>query len=96
MNGARVGPRAFFSRADSGVIVDGRLTASPYRVQAVGAPGTISVALTRVGGIVGQLGLIYGRTRLTVSEEKAIDLPAAPSARRRPHMTHLRVRPADI
>jgi uncharacterized protein YlxW (UPF0749 family) len=79
LNGARIGPRAWFARADNGVVVDGRVVTSPYRLQAVGAPDTISVALTRVGGIVGQLGLIYGRTRFTVAEQKAIDLPAAPN-----------------
>jgi uncharacterized protein YlxW (UPF0749 family) len=77
VNGARIGPRAWFARADAGVVVDGRTITSPYRVQAVGSPDTISVALTRVGGIVGQLGLIYARTRFTVADQKTIDLPAA-------------------
>lgn len=79
VNGARLGPRAWFAKVDNGIVVDGRTMTTPYRVQAIGASDTISVALTRVGGIVGQLGLIYGRTRFTVSEQSVIDLPASPS-----------------
>ncbi|OLC57246.1 MAG: hypothetical protein AUH85_03835 [Chloroflexi bacterium 13_1_40CM_4_68_4] len=79
INGSRVEPRAWFSGSSAGgVVVDGTLMTSPYRVQAIGSPDTISVALTRTGGIVGQFGLIYGRTRFTVAQQKLIDLPAAP------------------
>lgn len=77
INGSRVAPRAWFSGLSGGVVVDGTLMTSPYRVQAVGSPDTISVALTRIGGIVSQFGLIYGRTRFTVAQQKLIDLPAA-------------------
>jgi uncharacterized protein YlxW (UPF0749 family) len=79
INGSRVAPRAWFAPGNNGVVVDGRLMTSPYRVQAIGAPSTISVAMTRVGGIVGQLGLIYSKTRFTVAEQNIIDLPAAPN-----------------
>ncbi len=78
INGQRVGPRSWFARVSGGVTVDGLLASSPYRVQAIGSPDTISVALTRTGGIVGQLGLIYGRTRFLVTQERLIDLAAAP------------------
>ena len=80
VNGRRVGPRSWFAHADGGVTIDGQLVLNPYRVQAVGAPDTIRVALTRTGGIVGQLELIYGRTRFIVSTVSVVDLPAAPAA----------------
>jgi uncharacterized protein YlxW (UPF0749 family) len=78
VNGLRVGPRSWFARTPTGLILDTQALASPYRVHAVGAPETISVALTRTGGIIGQFGLIYSGTRFLVTEEKLIDLPAAP------------------
>ncbi len=78
INGQRIGPRTWFARATGGVMVDGQLVSTPYRVQAIGSPETISVALTRTGGIIGQFGLIYGRTRFLVTQEKLIDLSAAP------------------
>jgi len=80
VNGRRVGPRSWFARTDGGVTIDGQLVSSPYRVQAIGAPETIRVALTRTGGIVGQLELIYGKTRFLVSTVSVVDLPAAPAA----------------
>lgn len=80
VNGVRIGPRSWIARAQGGVLVDGQFVSSPYRVQAVGAPETISVALTRTGGIIGQLGLIYARTRFSVTSERLIDLAAAPRA----------------
>lgn len=79
VNGVRVGPRSWFGRTGSGVALDGRQLASPYGVVAIGAPETIAVALTRTGGIIGQLSLIYGRTRFVVTQQRAIELPAAPS-----------------
>ncbi len=78
ISGQRVGPRSWLARASGGLMLDNRLLTSPYRVQAVGSPETISVALTRTGGIVGQLNLIYARTRFVVVSEKLIELPAAP------------------
>ena len=78
INGQRVGPRSWFARASGGISVDGQLVTTPYRVQAIGSPDTISVALTRTGGIIGQLGLIYARTRFLVTQDKVIDLPPAP------------------
>ncbi len=80
VNGVRIGPRAWFGKAPDGLAIGDRVVSSPYRVQAIGAPETVAVALTRTGGIIGQLGLIYGRTRFIVTQETALDLPpAAPS-----------------
>jgi uncharacterized protein YlxW (UPF0749 family) len=80
INGHRVGPRSWFAKASDGVSLDGQVVSSPYLLQAIGAPETIRVALTRTGGIVGQLELIYGKTRFLVSTASVIDLPAAPAA----------------
>ncbi len=78
VNGQRVGPRSWVARAAGGMLIDGSAVTSPFVVQAIGAPDTIAVALTRTGGIIGQFGLIYGRTRFLVTEDKVVDLPAAP------------------
>jgi uncharacterized protein YlxW (UPF0749 family) len=80
VSGVRVGPRSWFGKAAGGVAVDGQVVTSPYRVQAVGAPETITVALTRTGGIVSQFQLIYARTRFLVTQERSLELPAAPRA----------------
>ncbi len=79
VNGVRVGPRTWFGRSASGVFVDGREIASPYSVMAIGAPETMAVALTRMGGIIGQFGLIYGRTRFIVTQQRAIELGPGPA-----------------
>lgn len=80
INGVRVTPRTWFGKAEGGVVVAERVVTTPYRVQAIGAAETIAVALTRTGGIIGQLSLIYGRTRFTVTQESALDLPPGTSS----------------
>lgn len=76
VNGVRVGPRSWFAKAPSGIAVDGRDLGGPYSVWAVGSSETMAVALTRTGGIIGQLSLIYGRTHFLVSQQRGLDLPA--------------------
>lgn len=76
-NGQRIGPRSYFDGSNGTIAIDGREVASPYVLHAIGSPETISVALTRTGGIIGQFGLIYARTRFLVKEERVLDLPAA-------------------
>ena len=76
VNGVRVGPRSWFAKVPTGIAIDTRAVTGPYSVLAIGAPETIAVALTRTGGIVGQFGLIYGRTRFLVTQQRALELPA--------------------
>lgn len=76
VNGFRVAPRSWFAKVQSGIAIDGQAVTGPYSVWAVGAPETMAVALTRTGGIIGQLGLIYGRTRFLVSQQRSLELPA--------------------
>jgi uncharacterized protein YlxW (UPF0749 family) len=80
ISGVRVGPRSWFGNTAGGVAVDGQVVTSPYRVQAIGAPETITVALTRTGGIISQFQLIYARTRFLVTQERSLELPAGPRA----------------
>lgn len=77
VNGQRVGPRSYFGHSNGNIAIDGRQVASPYVMHAIGSPETISVALTRTGGIIGQFGLIYARTRFLVNQERILDLPPA-------------------
>lgn len=77
VNDARVGPRTWFGPgANGGLVVDGREVRGPWSVGAIGASDVLYVAMTRTGGIVGQFELIYQRTRIVVSRESALDMPA--------------------
>lgn len=77
VNGIRVGPRTWFgTAADRVLTVDGAPAAGPLAVRAIGAPEVIRVALTRTGGILGQFGVIYPRTRFGATGESVLDLPA--------------------
>lgn len=83
VNDVRVGPRSFFSGTpDRSLAVDGRSVRGPWTVRAIGAADVVHVAMTRIGGIIGQFELIYRNTRFTVTKETSLDLPAlTPAAR---------------
>jgi uncharacterized protein YlxW (UPF0749 family) len=76
VNEMRVGPRSFFTASAGAIAVDGRPLRGPWTVRAIGSPEVVYVALTRIGGIVGQFELIYPRTRFSVNKEAALDLPS--------------------
>ena len=83
VNEVRVGPHSYFTgAADRAVAVDGHQLRGPWTVRAVGAPDVVYVAMTRIGGIIGQFELIYRNTRFAVSKETALDLPALVAASR--------------
>ena len=83
VNEVRVGPHSYFTgAADRAIAVDGRQLRGPWTVRAVGAPDVVYVAMTRIGGIIGQFELIYRNTRFAVSKETALDLPALVAASR--------------
>jgi uncharacterized protein YlxW (UPF0749 family) len=77
INGVRVGPRSWFGiAADKALTVDATPIKGPWLVSAVGAPEVMYVAMTRIGGIIGQFELIYRSTRFSVNRESALDLPS--------------------
>jgi len=77
VNTARVGPRSWFGATpDHALTVDAVAVRGPWQVRAVGSPEVMYVAMTRTGGIIGQLELIYKGTRFAVSREAALELPA--------------------
>ena len=77
VNEVRVGPKSYFTgTADQAIAVDGRPLRGPWTVRAIGAPDVVYVAMTRIGGIIGQFELIYRSTRFAVTKETALDLPA--------------------
>jgi uncharacterized protein YlxW (UPF0749 family) len=77
VNTVRVGPRSYFGTTpDRALTVDAVAVHSPWQVHAVGSPEVMYVAMTRLGGIIGQFELIYKGTRFGVSRESALDLPA--------------------
>ena len=77
VNEMRVGPKSYFTgTADQAIAVDGRPLRGPWTVRAIGAPDVVYVAMTRIGGIIGQFELIYRSTRFVVAKETALDLPA--------------------
>lgn len=77
VNEMRVGPKSYFTGTpDQAIAVDGRPLRGPWTVRAIGAPDVVYVAMTRIGGIIGQFELIYRSTRFAVAKETALDLPA--------------------
>jgi uncharacterized protein YlxW (UPF0749 family) len=83
VNEMRVGPKSYFTgTADQAIAVDGRPLRGPWTVRAIGAPDVVYVAMTRIGGIIGQFELIYRSTRFAVAKETALDLPAQGAAAR--------------
>ena len=77
VNTARVGPRSWFGATpDHALTVDAVAVRGPWQVRAVGSPEVMYVAMTRIGGIIGQFELIYKGTRFAVSKESALELPA--------------------
>lgn len=77
VNDIRVGPRSWFGlTADRTIAVDGAPVRPALTVRAIGAPEVMETALARTGGILGQLALIYPRTRFGTSRESALELPA--------------------
>jgi uncharacterized protein YlxW (UPF0749 family) len=77
VNSARVGPRSWFGATpDRALTVDSVTLRGPWQVRAVGSPEVMYVAMTRIGGIIGQFELIYKGTRFGVSKEQALELPA--------------------
>ena len=76
INGVRVGPRSWFGiTGDRALTVDAAAIKGPWTVSAVGAPEVMYVAMTRIGGIIGQFELIYRSTRFSVTKESALALP---------------------
>jgi uncharacterized protein YlxW (UPF0749 family) len=77
VNEMRVGPKSYFTGTpDHAIAVDGRALRGPWTVRAIGSPDVVYVAMTRIGGIIGQFELIYRNTRFAVTKETALDLPA--------------------
>ncbi len=77
VNDVRVGPRSWYaSGPDRTILLDGTQLNGPWMVRAIGASDVMHVAITRTGGIQGQLELIYPKTRFTVVKESAIVMPA--------------------
>jgi uncharacterized protein YlxW (UPF0749 family) len=74
----RVGARSYFAAGTAGGIdLDGRRLAPPWTVRAIGEPDVLQVAMTRTGGILSQLGLIYKGTRFQTTRETVLEIPAA-------------------
>lgn len=83
VNTARIGPRSWFGATpDRALTVDANSVRGPWLVRAIGSPEVMYVAMTRTGGIIGQFELIYKGTRIDVSKESALDLPALATALR--------------
>ena len=82
VNDVRFGPRSWVGRGpDRTILLDGRQLNGPWMVKAIGSTEVVYVAITRTGGIIGQLDLIYPRTRFTVARETAVELPALQTPR---------------
>jgi uncharacterized protein YlxW (UPF0749 family) len=82
VNDVRVGPRSWYAPGpERAILLDGTQVNGPWTVRAIGASDVMHVAITRTGGIQGQFGLIYPKTRITVTKESSIDVPAVATRR---------------
>src|SRR2546429_8020306 len=76
VNDMRVGPKSYFTgTADHGIPVDNRPLRGPWTVRAIGAADVVYVAMTRTGGIIGQLQLLYRKTHFDITQQNALEHP---------------------
>ncbi|MEX2045809.1 MAG: DUF881 domain-containing protein [Chloroflexota bacterium] len=77
INAVRIGPRSWFGATPGRALtVDSVAVSGPWQIRAVGATDVMYVAMTRIGGIIGQFELIYRGTRFDVGKDSALDVPA--------------------
>ncbi|MHB1133234.1 MAG: DUF881 domain-containing protein [Chloroflexota bacterium] len=78
VNGIRVALGSSFARAEGGVLVNGdRLISAPYVVEGLGNAEALERALTRQGGLVGSLRVMYPGATITVYLKPNVVLPRA-------------------
>jgi uncharacterized protein YlxW (UPF0749 family) len=58
------------------VLVEGQPLGDPFQVSAIGGSETLTGSLTRIGGIVAQVGATYPDVTLTVTPVTRLELPA--------------------
>jgi uncharacterized protein YlxW (UPF0749 family) len=80
VEGVRVVVGTIVTGGPGGLSVDGAALAVPFEVSAIGASETLTGSLTRIGGIVAQIGATYPGVTLTVTPVERLELPATSRA----------------
>jgi uncharacterized protein YlxW (UPF0749 family) len=75
LNGHRIVTWSAISTDGEHVMVDGQPVQAPYRLQAIGDPHTLVVALDRPGGLISLLGQAYEGMSIAVNEQEKLTLP---------------------
>lgn len=75
VNGLRVGTAGAFSGEEGRVLLDGRPLKAPYRLEAIGDPGTLEGGLEIPGGVIDSL-TSQPRVSVTVGRRSTLELPA--------------------
>lgn len=73
LNSIRISTRSWVVQAEEGVEVDGLALAPPYRVTAIGSPGSLSVALEMPGGVLAAIRATGATTTLEEREDVRIE-----------------------
>ena len=76
VGGVRVVIGTIVSGGPGDLLVDGVRLEDPFEVSAIGAAETLTGSLTRIGGIVAQVGATYPEVTLTVTPVERLELPA--------------------
>ncbi|NCD18708.1 MAG: DUF881 domain-containing protein [Actinobacteria bacterium] len=73
LNSIRISTRSWVVQAEEGVEVDGLALVPPYRVSAIGSPGSLSVALEMPGGVLAAIRATGATTTLEEREDVRIE-----------------------
>jgi uncharacterized protein YlxW (UPF0749 family) len=76
VGGVRVVVGSIVTGGAGALQIEGTILGDPFEVSAVGASETLTGSLTRIGGIVAQVGATYPEVTLTVTPVDRLELPA--------------------
>jgi uncharacterized protein YlxW (UPF0749 family) len=76
VGGVRIAVGSIVTGGQGALTIEGTSLADPFEVSAIGAAETLTGSLTRIGGIVAQVGATYPDVTLTVTPVERLELPA--------------------
>jgi uncharacterized protein YlxW (UPF0749 family) len=76
VGGVRIVVGSIVTGAPGALTIEGIALPDPFEVSAIGAAETLTGSLTRIGGIVAQVGATYPGVTLTVTPVERLELPA--------------------
>jgi len=76
VGGVRIVVGSVVTGSPGGLAIEGNGLGEPFEVWAIGASETLTGSLTRIGGIVAQVGATYPDVTITVTPVERLELPA--------------------